>query len=75
MRILKYGPFQPGQRFQVPGTICHFGEQDEQLFVWSTDTPEWNNCAIIGSGHDRNFTRHLGSVVESTMSVWHLVAL
>ena len=75
MRVLKHGPFQPGQQFQVPGTICHFAERYGQLFVWSTDTAEWNNCAIIGTGHEYNFICHLRSVVDSTMFVWHLVAV
>lgn len=72
MKILKWGPFHPGEVFKMKGRFVSFHSQERGLFVWCEEGKVTEgNFKIVATGEEYN-----GRAIASAFLdffVFHLV--
>lgn len=64
------------QEFQLNADVVHFGEQDEDLFVWAIPSNMERTYMYVGT--DQPFEsdwKHIQTCQDSYGFVWHLLVL
>jgi hypothetical protein len=74
--IYKHGPYYPGDTFEIPGQVVHFGIQGQRLYVWthidSSDILEIYTIKGTGMEFPEEWCPLATAVYESG-TVWHLI--